>query len=271
MNDDLDHKLHESLHRGSLPEAPDSLRQRLAQLPDEPRPGRFAGVLSGLRLAALASAVAMAVAFVIVVRSLPGPAGSGPGTSLAGVAPGASAASATPSVEPSSRPTAALPTPAGSSSGPTTSPSIGPLPSETFTCAARTVLPATTNAVARITDVRVGTHPGYDRIVFQFAGVGRPQLTVAVARPPFVGDASGQPVNVPGSAFLTLKLYDANGYPTYTGPDSFSPGYPSLTSLVNNGDYEGYVSWVAGLTSQACYAISTLTGPTRIVIDIQAP
>jgi len=125
--------------------------------------------------------------------------------------------------------------------------------------------------VTQVTDVRVGTHPGYDRIVFEFAGSGHPQLTVAVASPPFVGDASGQPVKVAGSAFLTLKLYDASGYPTYSGPSTFSPGYPSLTALVNNGDYEGYVSWVAGLSHQSCYAISTLTSPTRIVIDLQAP
>jgi hypothetical protein len=106
---------------------------------------------------------------------------------------------------------------------------------------------------------------------FEFAGTGRPGLTVAVASPPFVGDASGNPIVVPGKAFLTLKLYDASDYPTYTGPGSISAGYPRLTALVNNGDYEGYVSWVAGLTGPACYRISTRIGPTRIVVDIQAP
>ena len=146
-----------------------------------------------------------------------------------------------------------------------------PTPAPGFTCDPTTVLPATTSAVTAIKDVRVGTHAGYDRIVFEFVGAGRPRLTIAKANPPFVEDASGQPVSVAGRAFLTLKLYDASGYPTYTGPNSFSPGYPGLTALVNNGDFEGYVSWVAGLSGQACYQVSTLTSPTRIVVDIQTP
>ncbi len=272
MNDELEQQLREGLHRGSLPPAPDSLREHLAQLPGQPRGRRLANVWGGLRLAALASAAAIAVAFVLVVRALPGPAGTGPGSSLAGVGPGGASPSPIVSVGPSSLPSAMPPTPTITFGGPaSTGPSAGPSTPEDFSCAAQTVLPATTSAVTKISDVRVGTHAGYDRIVFEFAGTGRPRLTVAVAHPPFVEDASGQPVNVAGSAFLTLKLYDANGYPTYTGPDSFSPGYPSLTALVNNGDYEGYVSWVAGLSHQACYSISTLTSPTRIVIDIQAP
>jgi hypothetical protein len=271
MNDELEQQLREGLHRGSLPPAPDSLREGLAQLPSQPRGRRLTSVWSGLRVAALASAAAIALAFVLVVRALPGPAGTGPGSSLAGVGPGASASpSPGVSLAPTSLPSSVLPslTPTDT---PAPNPSAGPSTPENFSCAAQTILPATTNGVTRITDVRVGTHAGYDRIVFEFAGAGRPRLTVAVAHPPFVEDASGQPVQVAGSAFLTLKLYDANGYPTYTGPNSFSPGYPSLTALVNNGDYEGYVSWVAGLSHQACYSISTLTSPTRIVIDLQAP
>ncbi|MGH2512300.1 MAG: AMIN-like domain-containing (lipo)protein [Candidatus Limnocylindrales bacterium] len=262
-DDDLEQKLREGLRRGSLPGAPDTLRRRLAGLPAESRSSRFAGVLSGIRLAAISSAAAVAIAFVIVVRSLSAPVGQ----------PGASQPSASqPGGSVSFTPPASLAT--GShvaSTGPSIRPSVGPSTPSNFSCAPTTVLPATTSAVTQITDVRVGSHPGYDRIVFEFAGPGRPQLTVAVASPPFVQDASGQPVTVAGRTFLTLKLYDASGYPTYAGPDSFSPGYPALTALVNNGDFEGYVSWVAGLAGQPCYDISTLTGPTRIVVDIQAP
>jgi len=216
MNDQLEQQLRESLHRGSLPPAPDSLREQLSQLPTrEPDQGvgrRLANAWSGVRLAALASAAAVALVFVLVVRSLSGPAGAGLGSSPTGLGPGASSASPAPSITP---PT---PTPAITLGGPAESPSAGPSTPDNFTCAAKTVLPASTSAVTQITDVRVGTHPGYDRIVFEFAGSGRPQLTVAVASPPFVGDASGQPVTVAGSAFLTLKLYDASGYLTYSGP-----------------------------------------------------
>ncbi len=254
-NDDLEQKLRDGLRRGALPPAPDALRRRLAQLPGEPGRGRFSGLLTGLRLAALATAAAMALAFVLVARSLPAPA-VGPGGSIA--TPSSPPAAVTPSSPPSANP-------------PTPGPTIGPSPVTGFTCGSATVLPATTNAVVQVTEVRVGTHPGYDRIVFEFAGAGRPQLTIAPATPPFFKDPSGLPVEIGGSTFLTLKLYDASGYPVYQGSSAFAPQYPALIALVNDGDFEGYVSWIAGLSTTGCYRVSTLTGPTRIVVDFQAP
>lgn len=270
MNDDPNAELHgrlrAGLRQGSLPGAPDGLRERLARLPSEPGGSRLSTLFSGIRLAALASAAVVVIAFVLIVRALPGPAPIGsPGPSAVAIAPSPSAAPSA-SGAPATAP-------------PTSTPSVGPSDEPSglggFTCGtSATILPPTAsqaNPATQINDVRVGSHPGYDRIVFQFVGSSRPQLTVAVARPPFVGDATGKTIDVAGSAFLSLKLYVASEYPTYTGPSSFSPGYPALKALVNTGDYEGYVTWIAGLNSSACYRISTLSGPTRIVVDIQAP
>jgi hypothetical protein len=258
MNDDLERRLRDGLRRGALPAAPDALRDRLSRLPTESRGSRLSGLLSGLRLAALATAAAVALAFVLVVRWLPGPTGTGPSASLGSVA--TTSASASPTLGPTIGPT----------SGPSSGPSIGPSPSVAVTCATQFVVPATTESVTPITDVRMGTHPGYDRIVVEFAGPGRPQLTVEQTHGPFVQDASGQTIKVPGNVFLSLKLFDASGYRTYKGPSSLSPGYPNLVALVNAGDYEGYVTWIAGLgdINSICYNVSTLANPTRIVIDI---
>lgn len=265
MNDDLERRLRDELRKGDLPAAPDALRTRLAGLPAEPRRAAFGRLFTGLRLAGLASAAAVTIAFVLIVRSLPGPTSVGPGASLGAVA--TSAPSATAAAAATSAPSATLPTSIPAS------PTAEPSPSEILNCSGSEVVQATTTTVAQITDVRIGMHPGYDRIVFEFAGSYLPQLTIAVAQPPFVQDASGKPVTVPGNSFLSLKFYDASGYPTYTGPSSFTPKYPSLVSLVNTGDYEGYVTWIAGLHGgeASCFSVSTLTGPTRIVIDIQAP
>jgi hypothetical protein len=262
MNDELERRLRDGLRRGVLPAAPDALRDRLSRLPTESRGSRLTELLSGLRLAALATAAAVAIAFVLVVRSLPGPTGTGPSASLGSVT------TTTPAAIPSSGPTFG-PT-IGPTSGPSNEASTGPSPSEAATCAPSFVLPATTESVTQITDVRVGAHPGYDRIVFEFAGSGRPQLTIEQKQGAFVQDASGQEIKVPGNTFLVLKLFDASGYPTYTGPSSFSPGYPNLAALVNAGDFEGYVTWIAGLRdiNSICYSVSTLANPTRIVIDI---
>ncbi len=124
---------------------------------------------------------------------------------------------------------------------------------------------------APIGDVRVGSHDGYDRIVFEFVGEGTPAVDIAPAEPPFVTDASGAPLDVPGTVFLRIRLTTATGYPTYTGPGSFAPGFPRLTSLVRAGDYEGYVTWIAGLSGGGCYRVAVMTAPSRVVIDVQAP
>jgi len=275
MNDDphadLERRLRAGLHQGALPGAPDGLRQRLARLPSEPGASRLSSLFGGIRLAALASAAAVAIAFVLVVRALPGPSAAAPGPSLGSIATSGESASpsASASALPSSLPSTA---PTNEPSAPSVAPSIPPSPTTGFTCgSSTTILPPTTSAVVKITDVRVGSHAGYDRIVLEFAGSGRPQLSVAIAKPPFVGDASGKTINVAGKSFLSLKLFDASGYPTYTGPSSFTPHYPNLAALVNTGDYEGYVTWIAGLGHSTCYRISTLTSPTRIVVDVQAP
>ncbi len=109
--------------------------------------------------------------------SLPGPDGTGParpghaGRGRLRPAPRASACPTGPTVEP---PTSRPPAPAPSRRRAVAR-------SEDFTCATRRVLPATTESVTQITDVRVGHPPGLRPDRFEFAGSGRPQLTVAKA------------------------------------------------------------------------------------------
>lgn len=133
--------------------------------------------------------------------------------------------------------------------------------------------------MAHVTDLRVGTHAGYDRVVFEFAGSGVPALAITRVAPPFTKDPSGLPLAVPGTSFVRVQITNASGEgyaaldgaPTYTGPSTFEPRYPRLTALVRAEDFEGHVTWIAGLTGPACYHVLVLTGPTRLVIDFQAP
>lgn len=128
-------------------------------------------------------------------------------------------------------------------------------------------------------DVRVGTHPGYDRVVFEFEGSGLPALRLDRVSPPFEKDPSGLPLTVEGTSFVRIQLeYTSgagyarpDGQPTYTGPSAFNPGYARLTSLVEAGDFEAQMTWIAGLTGRACYHVFGLKNPTRLVIDFQAP
>jgi hypothetical protein len=142
-----------------------------------------------------------------------------------------------------------------------------------FTCGATFHVGGTTTDYkpVQVTDVRVGTHAGYDRIVVEFAGTGTPGFDLATTTPPFNADASGLPLTVAGTDVLKLTFVSATAAGSWSGPSTFSPGYPKLHSLVAGGDFEGHFTWFAGLNGPACYQVSELSGPTRIVIDLQTP
>jgi hypothetical protein len=128
---------------------------------------------------------------------------------------------------------------------------------------------------ANITDVRVGTHADYDRIVFEFTD-GIPEASLERAEPPFTQDASGTPIEVDGSSFLRLIMRGGtkqmeDGTSSYDGPTEFTPGFPSLLHAVEGGDFEAQSTWYFGLASEACVRVVTLTadGAPRLVIDIE--
>jgi hypothetical protein len=131
------------------------------------------------------------------------------------------------------------------------------------------------NAVrAQIDDVRVGSHSGYDRIVFQFEK-GIPAMDVKVGKPPFSHDPSGLPMLVAGKDFLVFLLRGGTGLGpsgrvTYDGPTDFTPGYPILVQFTQAGDFEAQSEWVAGLTGPACIRVFALTDPDRLVVDLEA-
>ena len=137
------------------------------------------------------------------------------------------------------------------------------------------VVEAATVALANITDVRVGTHTSYDRVVFEFAD-GLPELTLDRATPPFTHDASGMPVEVTGDSFLRLTMrggtkQTAEGTSSYDGPTDFDPAFPSLVDLVEGGDFEAQSTWYLGLAGEPCPRVMLLSddGPPRLVIDVE--
>jgi len=141
-----------------------------------------------------------------------------------------------------------------------------------FACAPVVGIAATTDR-AQITDVRVAEHDGYDRIVFEFSG-GIPETLIEAVIPPFYEDASGLPLTVNGTAFLSVTMHgaskvDPNGAVTYAGPTEFAPGFPQLVHLVEGGDFEAVSTWYLGMDGGGCLRVMTLPGPSRLVIDIE--
>lgn len=133
-----------------------------------------------------------------------------------------------------------------------------------------------TVARTNITDVRVGTHDGYDRVVFEFSD-GIPEGSLERATPPFTHDASGAPIEVEGSSFLRLILRGGtkqtdSGASSYDGPVDFDPAMPMLVDLIEGGDFEAQSTWYFGLTGEACVRVMTLVGEggaSRLVIDVE--
>ena len=153
--------------------------------------------------------------------------------------------------------------------GGTASDDLGP-----FSCSLPIRGAATTDR-AQIVDVRVGSHGGYDRVVFQFDS-GTPDYLIEAASPPFVEDPSGRPLTVNGSAHLRVTLpggtrQSATGTSTYNGPTSFAPAFEQLVELEEAGDFEATATWLIGRNGADCVRVLTLSGPDRLVIDLEHP
>jgi hypothetical protein len=207
------------------------------------------------------TAVAL-VALVVAGCSTPPPATPGTASPSAPASDaGSPSAPASPSADPSADP----------SSAPTTE----PIPSdelEPFSCDLPIHVDATTGR-ALIRDVRIGTHDGYDRVVFEFEG-GLPEASLDRAEPPFVQDGSGLPIDVEGSSFLRLTMrggtkQQEDGNSSYDGPTDFDPGHPALVHLVEAGDFEAQSTWFFGLNDESCVRVLTLDDEPRLVIDIE--
>lgn len=125
---------------------------------------------------------------------------------------------------------------------------------------------------SRLTEIRAASHPGYDRLVFQFSGK-LPSRTFVQWAPKVTQDGSGNTVPAAGNAFLQIGLNGVTGYdsadrPTF-GPARRSLGLTNLNQVVHAGEFEGMVSFGAALMARTSYTVSTLTKPSRVVIDVR--
>jgi hypothetical protein len=121
--------------------------------------------------------------------------------------------------------------------------------------------------------MRVGRHPGYDRIVYQFSGPIPSYRVQPVAS--LAEDGSGTPV-WPGSPnLLQIRLEPAqahtdSGRPTLTATElQTAPSLPVLRQYRLIGDFEGVVT--SGLRlrrSRPNLHILQLTNPNRLVVDL---
>jgi hypothetical protein len=110
-----------------------------------------------------------------------------------------------------------------------------------------------------------------DTLVFKFfAGTPQYQITPQ-ANAHFTQDASGQPVNLAGTAGVKILFTGFKGFrPNYTGPKTLTSTGPLLLQVAAIGDFEGYVSFGVGLSEPGCATVAS-NGTTLTLKFIKAP
>jgi hypothetical protein len=247
MSDDFERQLRDQLEREArqVSRFPGPLRARIL---DAIEPRRRLGLTQQLALAgALVLFVALLAVGVAQLRLLKG------------------------GVEPATTPTPSASIVPSASAAPT--PSVQATASAlSFTCAAGSGGGA---SISNLTDLRVAHHPGYDRITFQFDGALPAYDITPQPNSQFVEDPRGGTVTLQGSSGLRIVFhggsdYSTSGQQTYTGSTDVKPNLPSVKEVRQMGDFERVLSWGVGIAGSPCYHVLELSGPTRLVIDVQA-
>lgn len=123
-----------------------------------------------------------------------------------------------------------------------------------------------------VTGVRLGTHEGFDRVVFDLTGDGAPGWFIDYNDRP-VQQGSGFPIEFPGDSALEVNI-DGTTYPFTLGIDppqigtTVGPG-PIVAGVTSSGSFEGRTQFVIGVNGgKHPYSVQTLDNPSRLVIDI---
>jgi hypothetical protein len=124
-----------------------------------------------------------------------------------------------------------------------------------------------------ITDVRLGRHEGFDRVVFEAGGDGAPGWDVRYVDAPS-SQGSGADVAVEGEAVLQVTL-SGTGYPGDTGVDEWAGPDPLrsgdtevVTEVVWDGTFEGTSVAFVGTSGRTPFRVYRLEEPARVVLEV---
>lgn len=156
----------------------------------------------------------------------------------------------------------------------TTAPS--PAPTATQPGFATTDVSEESEAFGQLIAVRVGEHPGFDRVVFEFSK-DVPGYTVKYVDLPVLEDGSGEPVDLPGAeAAVQIVLTPSSGFDidageaTYKGPKTVKNDKTAeVAGAVSAGDFEEVLSWAVGLRHEVPFKVTKLDTPARLVVDFK--
>lgn len=126
--------------------------------------------------------------------------------------------------------------------------------------------------MATLLEVRTASHEGYERIVFSFGGGPLPGFRVEYIDQPVRACGSGDVVDLPGDAWLSIRLEPAQAHTEEGRPTvaerSRVLDYENLKALRMICDFEGQVEWVAAASAPQRYRTLELKAPVRLVVDV---
>jgi hypothetical protein len=131
---------------------------------------------------------------------------------------------------------------------------------------------ATATTVPTLVGVRAAHHPGYDRVVFDFAG-GLPSTRSVRYVSQLIADPSGRPIPIAGRAILQVTMSQTNAHNSAgrsTAPTKVAFALPNVMTAVRSGDFEAVTTYGIGLAKRETFTVFTLRNPNRLVIDIKA-
>nr|WP_211208982.1 hypothetical protein [Corynebacterium halotolerans] len=121
-----------------------------------------------------------------------------------------------------------------------------------------------------VTDVRLGSHHGFDRLVFDLAGEGSPGWRIDYTEHP-IQQGSGHPIPYEGVTALEVNL-TGMAYPSELGIEvpeiGTVPGTGNITEVISASLFEGRSQFVVGLSDRLPYSVQILEDPQRVVIDV---
>jgi hypothetical protein len=132
-----------------------------------------------------------------------------------------------------------------------------------FSCSSRE---SNSTAAVTLDAVRVRHQTGFDRVVFEFAGSSVPGYSLTPqSNATFTRDPGG-PVNLSGSAGLLVVLSNTAAYQASVA----SSPTPVVTKVEQLNEFKP-LAFGVGLNRAACFRVTELTNPGRLVIDFETP
>ena len=131
------------------------------------------------------------------------------------------------------------------------------------------------DAALNVTDIRIGHHDGFDRVVLELGGTGTPGWRVEYVDQP-TDDGSGNLATVAGDAYLQVMI-SGSGYPMDTGVEEYTEPNPVVGSddgeveeVLLRGVFEGYTQAFVGVDDERRpFRVFALEDPTRVVVDVR--